>query len=161
MTQVKNKLQAGFTIIELLIVIAIIGILATLVLTNFQGAQARGRDTVRNSDINAVFTKLEEYYTNNQNQYPAGDVASSTLPASSFPGIDESALIDEDGDPIEVTLVDSATAPTIDPDTDTEYILQFYGAGCAAATPDACEKYVIGAFQEVDGNDDVIKNSLN
>ena len=88
MTQIKNKMQAGFTIIELLIVIAIIGILATLVLTNFQGAQARGRDTVRNSDINAVFTKMEEYYTNNQNTYPAGTSITSAAAQTTFPGID-------------------------------------------------------------------------
>ena len=47
--------ESGFTIIELLIVIAIIGILATLVLTNFQGAQAKGRDTVRKNDINSLY----------------------------------------------------------------------------------------------------------
>ncbi len=157
MTQIKNKMQAGFTIIELLIVIAIIGILATLVLTNFQGAQARGRDTVRNSDINAVFTKLEEYYTNNQNQYPVGTAVTSANASTVFPGIDPQSVVDEDGDDVSVTYTDSATAPTPDPDTDTEYILAFYGSGCDNTAP--CEKYVLATFQET--GDDILKNSLN
>ena len=159
MTQIKNKMQAGFTIIELLIVIAIIGILATLVLTNFQGAQARGRDSVRQSDINAVFTKLEEYYTTNQNEYPVGTAITSANATTVFPGIDPQSLVDEDGDDISVTYADTTTAPTPTPDTDTEYILAFYGSGCSNAAP--CDKYVLSTFQETDEANPIRKNSLN
>ena len=79
MLKLQLRIQAGFTIIELLIVIAIIGILATLVLTNFQGAQAKGRDTVRKNDINSLYQKLEEYYNEN-GSYPGSALASSNIP---------------------------------------------------------------------------------
>ena len=91
MLKVRTKLQQGFTIIELLIVIAIIGILATLVLTNFQGAQARGRDTVRQNDINSLYQKLEEYYNENGG-YPDGNLDNTVLP-----GTDAGAFTDADG----------------------------------------------------------------
>ena len=164
MLQLKSKVQAGFTIIELLIVIAIIGILATLVLTNFQGAQARGRDTVRSSDINAMFSKLEEYYAENQNEYPQGTLITSAQAQTTFPGIDANALIDEDGDDVSVTYEDvdiagGGTPTTPNPDTDTEYILHFFGSGCSSAAP--CEKYILAGYQETDEDNDIIKNSLN
>ncbi|MEO8863266.1 MAG: prepilin-type N-terminal cleavage/methylation domain-containing protein, partial [Candidatus Saccharimonadales bacterium] len=43
--------QQGFTIVELLIVIVVIGILAALVITTFTGIQQKGRDTERTTDL--------------------------------------------------------------------------------------------------------------
>lgn len=160
MLQLKNKVESGFTIIELLIVIAIIGILATLVLTNFQGAQARGRDTVRSSDINSLFSKLEEYYNNNSG-YPLGTAVTSAAAQTTFPGIDPSALIDEDGDDVVVSyeVVAEGGTPNAPAATDdNEYRLHFYGPSCSATT--SCAKYVLRGFQET-SSENVIKNSLN
>lgn len=55
------KRQKGFTIVELLIVIVIIGILATLVIVTFSGIQQRARDTQRQTDINAIQSQVEAY----------------------------------------------------------------------------------------------------
>jgi prepilin-type N-terminal cleavage/methylation domain-containing protein len=57
MKQIKK--QGGFTLIELMIVIAIIAILATLGVTNFSSALRRARDAKRQSDIVAVQKALE------------------------------------------------------------------------------------------------------
>ena len=56
----KNK-QAGFTIVELLIVIVVIGILAAITIVAFNGIQQRARDVARTSDIVAVQKALEIY----------------------------------------------------------------------------------------------------
>ena len=105
--------ESGFTIIELLIVIAIIGILATLVLTNFQGAQAKGRDTVRKNDINSLYQKLEEYY--NENGSYINESITVANASTLFPGIDEGAVTDEDGTIIDTQFTDglAATGQTV------------------------------------------------
>lgn len=66
--------QKGFTIIELLVVIVIIGILVALTLPNLFSAQARGRDTDRKNELKNVQTKLETYFNDN-GVYPLDFVA--------------------------------------------------------------------------------------
>lgn len=61
--------QKGFTIIELLVVIVIIGILVALTLPNLFSAQARGRDTDRKNELKNVQTKLETFFNDN-GRYP-------------------------------------------------------------------------------------------
>ncbi len=54
--------QKGFTMIELLVVISIIGLLASIVLVSFPGAMKSARDARRKSDISQIKTALEVYY---------------------------------------------------------------------------------------------------
>lgn len=53
--------QKGFTIVELLIVIVVIGILAAITIVAFSGVQQRGRDARRLSDVVAIKKALELY----------------------------------------------------------------------------------------------------
>ncbi len=62
--------QKGFTIIELLVVIVIIGILVALTLPNLFSAQARGRDTDRKNELKNIQQKLETWFNDN-GAYPA------------------------------------------------------------------------------------------
>ncbi len=54
-----KKFHKGFTLVELLVVIAIIGILSAVGLASFTGAQARGRDAARKSDLAQMKRALE------------------------------------------------------------------------------------------------------
>ena len=71
------KKEGGFTLLELLIVIVIIGILALLIIPNITSAPKKARDTKRKTDITTVRKGLEEYFVNN-NAYPASSGAVST-----------------------------------------------------------------------------------
>lgn len=63
------KTKKGFTLIELLVVISIIGILAALVIANFNAARERARDVQRKSDLAQINRALRMYYNDN-NAYP-------------------------------------------------------------------------------------------
>lgn len=69
MIQALRK-QKGFTLLELLIVIVIIGILIALVLPNLINGPIRARDVRRKEDLNSISSGLEQYYNDNQS-YPA------------------------------------------------------------------------------------------
>ncbi|MFC1625467.1 type II secretion system protein [Patescibacteria group bacterium] len=61
--------QKGFTLVELLVVMAILGILVTLVAGTFRNSQIRGRDVQRKSDIKQISNALELFYSD-YGKYP-------------------------------------------------------------------------------------------
>lgn len=76
----------GFTLIELLIVIVIIGILSSILLSNFIGVRQRARDGTRKSDLRQIQAALELYRAD-YGTYPldSGDkLVSSCGPGNSF-----------------------------------------------------------------------------
>jgi len=66
----KNAFRRGFTLIELMIVIVILGILMGTILPRLTGAQSRARDTARIADLNNISQALEVYFSDN-GEYPA------------------------------------------------------------------------------------------
>ena len=72
----------GFTLIELLIVIVIIGVLSTILVSNFIGVRQRARDSQRKSDLRQIQAALE-LYRHDQGIYPASLYSTNNCPASS------------------------------------------------------------------------------
>lgn len=66
--------QKGFTLVELLIVVGIIAILATLIVSNLSRVQARTRDAKRIADMDAVKKYIQDYYSQFQ-YYPPYSVS--------------------------------------------------------------------------------------
>lgn len=67
--QARHK---GFTLIEVLVVIFIIGILVSLILANILGARQRAEDVQRKSDLQQMQKALRLFYNDNQ-VYPTTD----------------------------------------------------------------------------------------
>ena len=57
--------MSGFTIVELLIIIVVIAILATISIVAYSGIQARARDNVRKTDLSNIAKAVELYRADN------------------------------------------------------------------------------------------------
>ena len=62
--------QKGFTIVELLIVIVVIGILAAITIVAYNGIQGRAHDTTVQSDLRNLYNKSLAFYAT-EGYYPA------------------------------------------------------------------------------------------
>lgn len=71
----RNRKDTGFTLIEMLVVIAIIGILASVVFANFGEVQKKSRDAKRKSDLQNIAVALTTYYSIHH-KYPVGGAGS-------------------------------------------------------------------------------------
>jgi general secretion pathway protein G len=89
-----KRTSRGFTIVELLIVIVVIGILAALVIVTYNGIQQRARDTERKTDIKGIQGQLEAYWADNAKYPTLANVNDTTFRSNNFKGLDPSAFAD-------------------------------------------------------------------
>ena len=88
-----KNLKKGFTLVEMLIVVVIIGILASAILPRLQGAQSSARDTARKSDLSQLGTALVAY-VNNRGEFPKGTKSTPSEGAATTPAGKTDALAD-------------------------------------------------------------------
>jgi type II secretion system protein G len=69
------KKESGFTLIELIIVMVIIGILVILLLPNLSNGPKRARDSERKSELRTVASALEQYFADKTAYPQAADYA--------------------------------------------------------------------------------------
>jgi len=69
-TQQKNK-EKGFTIIEVVLVLAIAGLIFLMVFIALPALQRGQRDTQRRQDLSRVLTKTNDYQANNRGSLPS------------------------------------------------------------------------------------------
>lgn len=136
--------QDGFTVPELLLMVLVIIILSGLVLTNYQAARAKERDTQRVKDINMIENKLETYY-NEKNAYPA------TFSSAELFNLDENVLKDPNNKLIVINppVADSTAAQAVaNPTAATpSYLYVPYPSGCTNEANN-CAGYVLKTYIE-------------
>ncbi|MDO4684715.1 MAG: type II secretion system protein [Candidatus Saccharibacteria bacterium] len=131
--------RLGFTIIELMVVIIVISILATVITIGYENMQRDVRDTERAADIDVIQAALESYYDQNGAYPPASgnleDLAKNKL------GIHPNAL----KAPRDTSSGISFKAAGTNQPSVYEYLykpLKNGSRACTGAT-DACEKYTL------------------
>lgn len=113
----------GFTIIEVVLVLAIAGLIFLMVFIALPALQRNQRDTQRKSDLNLFVDALQRYAANNKGQYPmAPDSVGGQVSPTLFPEVYNLALnyLDWPG---------SGATPGgktfVDPSTGTGYRIQY------------------------------------
>lgn len=152
-----KKNNKGFTIVELLIVIVVIGILALLVITTYSGIQAKARNSKRQNDIQAIQTQLEAYFTE-QGHYPSrANMNDSSWLSSNLKSLDTTAL--QDPSNTSKTLVASPVAKSY------AYEPNQGDASSTSCESDAtgCAAYTLTATYEgqVNGQSTYVKKNLD
>ena len=77
MTNVKK----GFTLIELMIVVAIIGILAAIAIPKFADLINKSKEGATKGSLSSVRSAIQVYYGDNEGWFPADDLACLTAAA--------------------------------------------------------------------------------
>jgi prepilin-type N-terminal cleavage/methylation domain-containing protein len=149
-----QRKERGFTIVELLIVIVVIGILAALVITTFSGIQKKARDSERQTDINAVHGQVEAYYAQNGKYPTLTDLQTASFISGNLKGLDISALKDPKLGGTTPFPVQTATSSNYgyNPTKDD-------GSSCDNSSGNECTKYTLVANLEAGGT--YQKTSLN
>lgn len=140
----------GFTLVELLVVVAIIAILSVIGLTLFTSAQANARDARRKSDIDAIANALETtrspgvvYYTNLPTSgFSGGAVPMDNNNSASAPNycVRTSTLAGVPADPLAANWGSGVSCPTSPAATQTAAVsgestwTTIPSAGLAAST---------------------------
>ena len=146
-----QRKQQGFTIVELLIVIVVIGILAALVITTFTGIQQKARDTERQTDIKAMYGQVEAQYAQTGKYPTLANMNDSTWRAANVKGLDPEALRDPKG--AAQTLVAAPAANSY-----SYAVTASDGTACDNTTKD-CAQYTLTATFE--GSGTFTRSNLN
>lgn len=67
----KKYSKTGFTLVEILIVVALIGIILAIAAPNFRKAQTNSRTAKAKGELRALQTAVENYYIHHDSVYPA------------------------------------------------------------------------------------------
>lgn len=94
MTVFGTEKNEGFTIIELVVTILVIGVLAMVVVLTFNGVVAKEHNNTRVASIKLIQSHLETYYAENGFYPTLADLNNPAWVQKNLQGLDESDLRD-------------------------------------------------------------------
>ena len=148
----KSK-QAGFTMIELLAVLVIIGILLALVVSSYASIQRDQRNQDRQQDIKQVYEQLEAYYVENSKYPTLAEMDNLSWVSTNMKTLDKSALKDPSGSTELLVAKPTANAYSYT-------VTSSDGSACNNTTT-ICAHYTLTAALEDSSPKTFVKTSLN
>ena len=166
-----TKVHKGFTLIELVVVVAIVGLLATAATITYSKSQAKARDTRRAEDLAVIKDALKMYYQQHYSYPHENDSCSITIngitgsfDSSNCNGIGDWKVNATQNLAIYDNLVSNGFIKSMpkDPinDFDYEYFYEPFGPTLAdgstiddcSATDTECVNVLVGARMELPNN---------
>jgi general secretion pathway protein G len=121
----RRRLEEGFTLIEIMVVILILGLLATIVVQSLKGATDKAKRTKAQADISEIKTALDRYYLDN-GYYPTSDQGLPSLVSAPSGGRQPANY--EEGGYIEKVPLDPWGTPYFYQSDGNSYVLKSFGA---------------------------------
>lgn len=121
----RRRFQAGFTLIEIMVVILILGLLATIVVQSLKGATDKAKRTKAEADVSEIKTALDRYYLDN-GYYPTSDQGLTALVSAPTGGRQPANY--EQGGYIEKVPLDPWGTPYFYQSDGNSYVLKSFGA---------------------------------
>src|SRR5437764_14353001 len=92
MRMILSKTKRGFTLIELMIVVAIIGILAAIAIPQFANMVAKAQEGATKGNLGTLRSALSIYYGDTEGVYPVDNLSVLTTSQKYLQGIPTAAL---------------------------------------------------------------------
>ncbi|MEK7648541.1 MAG: prepilin-type N-terminal cleavage/methylation domain-containing protein [Patescibacteria group bacterium] len=134
-----KNIQKGFTLVELLVVVAIIGLLAGIAIVSVNSVRIKARDTRRIADVKQIQNALELYNNEKGGLYPQatatkelGDAGITVISTNGFAA----------GDPTFLNVVPK------DPTNNGEFQYQYLACGTEGDATKPCLNYQINFATE-------------
>lgn len=155
----RNDRLAGFTMIEVMIVLVVLGILAVLILNSLQTVQAKSRDATRRANLDSIAQKLESCYEDKDkcnSAYPSllqlTDTSPNGFVEGNLPGFSNDWLKDSSNGIIQSRDATAATQYQYGTSTDD-------CTGTSGSTK--CRGFTLKAYQETNPDHPYVKESFN
>ncbi len=160
MISLKKRGHRGFTIVELLIVIVVIGILALLVITTYSGIQAKARNAKRQTDIQSLQTQIEAFFSQNGFYPSLTNMNTASWRATNMKSLDSNALTDPSSSCAPATASCLVAAPVAK--SYAYAVTNSSGASCESDDT-TCSQYTLTATYEgtVNGATTYSKSNLD
>ena len=140
--------RKGFTLIELVIAISVIGILATLVGLGLNQYTKYGRDANRAAEVTTLSEALEKYY-DKTGEYPscaAMTAPAATVLSTTLKGLDASALVTPSAPSGTTNSIQCTDLTDV---TGTDYIA-YIGDGSTSCANTSCLRYTLKYIEEAE-----------
>lgn len=158
----RTRVNNGFTIVELIIVVAIISLLSAIAITTYSSIRVDARDAARSSNATIISQALEKYYEKN-GIYPSVVSIVNSQPANTGPAvaaklsIPESALLMPDMPSSATNGIASGSVPA------NNYLMYQASSttdnpGCQTSTSSGCEQFTLRYREEATNTTIVIES---
>ena len=146
----------GFTLVEILVSVAIIGILASIVTLNFTTQQVNARDSTRSSKATIIAAALEKYY-DEHGEYPSPKAILGTYGANTGPVV-ASLLSLADKDVLVMPNAPAGTTNSLASALGSTDVIAYVAAStvgndnCQNNASAGCEQFTLSYKKESDGS---------